>query len=342
MPVRRGIVFLAALALAVGSNAYAQGGEDSIAGMPVAMDGDTLRFGALRVDINGIDAPEWGQSCRDRQGRRYDCGLAARTFLDGLLEGRALRCRLYNRTPLNTAIGDCETDQGGLTEAMIASGWAIPVGRGGAPHAALAIAAKEAERGLYQGGYQTPAAWRRGFGQQRAGGGLGPCKIKGNIGGDGARRYFTQADPDYDRVVVIRRNGERWFCSREEAIAAGFRMPGPRCQIKGVIAADGRRVYYTPEDRFYGEIAIDPDEGDRLFCSAGEAYRAGYRNCLIKGVVEADGRRVYYRQGAEGYVQAVVDARRGGRWLCTVQMARRAGFPIAAPLDPEITGIDRD
>lgn len=335
--MRRAALLLAAILGFGGPAASAR--DETIAGEPVAIDGDTLRFGGLRVTINGIDAPEWGQSCLGRDGRRYDCGLAARDFLDALLLGRDVRCVLRVRSPLNTAIGDCATDEGDLAEAMAGAGWGIPVGRGGARLAPLAIAAQDQQRGVYAGQYQTPAAWRRGFGRQRSGGGLGPCQIKGNRQPDGSLRYFTQADPDYDRVTVTVERGERWFCSVDDAIAAGWRLPGPRCEIKGVVEADGRRVYYRPEDRLYPDVNADTANGGRLFCSPGEAYRAGFRNCLIKGVVEADGRRVYYRQGAVGYLQAVVERGRGGRWLCTVQMANRAGFFEAAPLDPEYTGI---
>ncbi|MEM6490657.1 MAG: hypothetical protein AAF684_01955, partial [Pseudomonadota bacterium] len=323
--------------LLAAAGAAAQDGE-VIEGRPVALDGDTLRFGALKVSLNGVDAPEFNQSCRDETGTRYLCGRAARDFIDGLLAGRDVRCRLFSRIPppINTAIGVCETDQGDLSQAMIDGGWALPYGQAGLDLQGAAGVARAAGVGLFAGTFQLPAAWRRGYGLQGPGAGQGPCVIKGNLSPDG-RRYFTPHDPDYLRVTVIQTNGERWFCTVDEAIAAGWTQPGPRCVIKGVVEDAGRRVYYLPTDRFFGEITVEVEEGGRVFCTPGEANQAGFRNCLIKGVVEEDGRRVYYVPNADGYLQVNVERAQGDRWLCTVEMARSAGFLIAAPLDPEVT-----
>jgi hypothetical protein len=49
-----------------------------------------------------------------------------------------------------------------------------------------------------------------------------PCTIKGEITFLGDRRYFVPGDARYDDVMVTTRRGERWFCSEEEARAAGW------------------------------------------------------------------------------------------------------------------------
>lgn len=49
-----------------------------------------------------------------------------------------------------------------------------------------------------------------------------PCTIKGEITFLGERRYFMPGDASYDDVMVTTRRGERWFCSEEEARAAGW------------------------------------------------------------------------------------------------------------------------
>jgi endonuclease YncB( thermonuclease family) len=64
---------------------------------------------------------------------------------------------------------------------------------------------------------------------------------------------------------------------------AGVHSPSRRsdsirdCNIKGVIGADGQRLYYVPTDPSYGAITIDPKRGDRAFCSDEEARQAGWR-----------------------------------------------------------------
>lgn len=49
------------------------------------------------------------------------------------------------------------------------------------------------------------------------------CRIKGNISLDGERIYHTPSDEWYDETRIDRLKGERWFCSDDEARAAGWR-----------------------------------------------------------------------------------------------------------------------
>jgi endonuclease YncB( thermonuclease family) len=49
------------------------------------------------------------------------------------------------------------------------------------------------------------------------------------------------------------------------------------CLVKGRIEPDGERVYYVPLDPAYPKIELDPDRGERVFCSDEEASQAGWR-----------------------------------------------------------------
>ena len=51
----------------------------------------------------------------------------------------------------------------------------------------------------------------------------GDCQIKGDIGEDGERLYHRPGEPRYGWVWISEAKGERWFCSVEEAEAAGWR-----------------------------------------------------------------------------------------------------------------------
>lgn len=53
-----------------------------------------------------------------------------------------------------------------------------------------------------------------------------PCLIKGNINRAGAKIFHVPGSPSYDQTQIDESQGERWFCSEEEAIAAGWRAPG--------------------------------------------------------------------------------------------------------------------
>jgi len=50
----------------------------------------------------------------------------------------------------------------------------------------------------------------------------GVCQIKGDIGPDGERLYHRPGESSYGLVWINEAKGERWFCSVEEAEAAGW------------------------------------------------------------------------------------------------------------------------
>lgn len=52
---------------------------------------------------------------------------------------------------------------------------------------------------------------------------LGECVIKGNVSTQGERIYHLPGQKYYDDTRISASHGERWFCSEEEARAAGWR-----------------------------------------------------------------------------------------------------------------------
>ncbi len=61
-------------------------------------------------------------------------------------------------------------------------------------------------------------AWEVGVGLR-----LFPCGIKGNISRNGDHIYHVPGGEFYWRTRVNLFRGERWFCSEQEAQAAGWR-----------------------------------------------------------------------------------------------------------------------
>jgi hypothetical protein len=49
------------------------------------------------------------------------------------------------------------------------------------------------------------------------------CRIKGNISLNGEHIYHVPGGEWYDETRIDRSRGERWFCSEDEAQAAGWR-----------------------------------------------------------------------------------------------------------------------
>ena len=49
------------------------------------------------------------------------------------------------------------------------------------------------------------------------------CNIKGNVSTQGERIYHVPGQKYYNDTRISASHGERWFCSEEEARAAGWR-----------------------------------------------------------------------------------------------------------------------
>ena len=58
------------------------------------------------------------------------------------------------------------------------------------------------------------------------------CRIKGNVNSKGEKYYHCPNFPTYSRTKVNLSEGDRWFCTESEAIAAGFKSgsKGYGCQ----------------------------------------------------------------------------------------------------------------
>ncbi|MBD9524431.1 thermonuclease family protein [Ensifer sp. ENS02] len=91
------------------------------------IDGDTISIGHERVRIAAIDACERGQTGL-KDGKVWRCGVAARSYLGKMIDGRHVRCDIIDRDQYRRLVGQCfigETDIGlamvkaGLAEAML-------------------------------------------------------------------------------------------------------------------------------------------------------------------------------------------------------------------------------
>jgi endonuclease YncB( thermonuclease family) len=212
-------------------------------------DGDTFRLGQAMYRLDGIDAPEIDQTCLDQAGDTWPCGSAARDRLRAHIGSRIVRCEDKGPDPdhKHRRIGICsiEDETTTLNEWLVREGWAIKF----EPSAKGRFAAEEADarqnrRGLWSGCFAEPRDFRRWnlSAARLVGGGCQPghqnrtrvklfrvdtvmppgCPIKAKlalraIGYEGI--YHLPACGSYQRL----KRANRWFCSEEDASAAGFR-----------------------------------------------------------------------------------------------------------------------
>jgi endonuclease YncB( thermonuclease family) len=164
------LAFIGALLLAPGP-AVAQ----TIVGPALAIDGDSLSVGGREVRLQGVDAPEMAQSCKDANGRPWACGVAARDALAGLLARGPATCAIDPRDPADRygrTLARCAAGGADLGEAMARAGLAVAYDRYLAyregdlrPYAPALLAAEDearaARRGIWRGRFDLPELWRR-------------------------------------------------------------------------------------------------------------------------------------------------------------------------------------
>ena len=69
---------------------YSQTEEKLIYGKAKVIDGDTIKINGQNIRLQGIDAPEMKQSCKDQNNSSYACGQVSKNFLDSIVLNESL------------------------------------------------------------------------------------------------------------------------------------------------------------------------------------------------------------------------------------------------------------
>lgn len=215
MQVKLTTSLLLSLFLATGSHAQA--------GFKVT-DGDTITNGETVYRLNGVDAPEAGQTCLDQGGKKWPCGQAARAHLEDLLSTGSVRCEGKETDGYGRTIATCFLGGVDVGQDLVAVGLAWAFVRYDDVYAEDEAQARAKKLGVWSAPNQPPWDYRADkwrVAEQTAPDG---CPIKGNISKNG-RIYHAPWSPWYGRTKISTEKGERWFCSEAEAVAAGWRAP---------------------------------------------------------------------------------------------------------------------
>jgi endonuclease YncB( thermonuclease family) len=156
------LVFLLVLTLVLGAM-QKFGMIDLGSGAYQVVDGDSLRKGGTDIRLYGIDAPEYQQTCQDRDNRDYDCGKQAATELRKLVQGPDLRCSSLETDRYGRAVSICKTESLEINAEMVRQGWAVAYSRhslNSLNYVKLEAEARRAKRGLWEGRFEEPEAYR--------------------------------------------------------------------------------------------------------------------------------------------------------------------------------------
>jgi endonuclease YncB( thermonuclease family) len=215
-----------------------------VSGVPKIRDGDQLTIGSTRVRLAGTDAPGLDQLCLNASGERWTCGVAAYDALVAHVGDKSWACHIQRVDRFGRSVAKCEVDGEDVGQWMVKNGWALSYVRFSHAYDADEKAAREAKAGLWEGAFMAPWDWRVRNKKTTILGAIKPppgampillasasghvapsptCRIKGNVNSAGVCIYHTPESRWYAKINMRISKGTRWFCSKEDAEAAGCR-----------------------------------------------------------------------------------------------------------------------
>jgi endonuclease YncB( thermonuclease family) len=190
-----------------------------------ALSGDTIRISGTNVALDGIEAPERAQRCT-RKKRRWNCGRTARNALARAIHRQRVVCEKTGQDASGLIVANCTAKGRDLAAKLVKKGHVFATTGLFAPYRSEEAEAKEKKLGLWSGKAERPGDYRDKRWNAAKSKAPKGCPIKGRVA-SGSRIYLLPWSRSYDRVKIRRSRGERWFCSEDEALAAGWRPVAP-------------------------------------------------------------------------------------------------------------------
>lgn len=168
-------------------------------------DGDTFETKEKQyIRLSGINTPEMGR-CGSEQAKKE---------LEKLILGKKLYIKVLYHIG-SRMMGLVYTDDGLVSTAMLASGWAELNDRENLDLQELKTATRQARErkiGIFSG-----------LCTQETNSKQPTCLIKANVTTNGRPTYHFPGCQTYNTTKLELHHGDRWFCTEKEAVKVGFR-----------------------------------------------------------------------------------------------------------------------
>lgn len=215
-----------------------------VTGVPHVVSGDAVTIGKTRIRLAAVAAPGLEQLCINAAGERWTCGLAVRDELAKHVDGKPWSCQVLRTDRYGRSVAKCTVEGADIAQWLVRSGWATAVTRVSHDYAADETAAKGEKAGLWAGAFIAPPEWRR----------------------------RNKQAPVLGSLDINRASRASLLHGRSASTP-----PSPECAIKGHVNWSGTCIYHLPGSRWYARVTMQPDNGDRWFCSREEAELADCR-----------------------------------------------------------------
>lgn len=138
-------------------------GSDPVAQQTVrVVDGDTIEVDGRRYRLQGFDAPERHQMCRDADDASWACGRAATEELERLVSAGTVGCEDSGQRSYDRIVGSCSAGGVEFGAALVRAGLAIDEPRYAPDYSAGEREARDRGAGMHAGRYLAPWDWRTG------------------------------------------------------------------------------------------------------------------------------------------------------------------------------------
>ncbi len=123
------------------------------------LDGDSLLVDGRNIRLEGIDAPEYNQTCFDEKDRAYACGKEAENALRALTAG-GVDCIKRKIDRYKREVSICYAGGVNINREMVRRGQAVAYTRYLPDFAEDEVLAKKEKRGLWRGRFMRPELFR--------------------------------------------------------------------------------------------------------------------------------------------------------------------------------------
>ena len=156
---RRGAGLWATLVMAAlvaaGHEAWTRWNAVVLSGAVEVIDGDSLRLRGRELRLEGIDAPEYEQTCR-HGAVAEPCGKQARQALVALIGRGKPTCEVASHDRYGRGLAICRLGSVEINRQLVAQGHAVAFGM----YEAEEAAARRARLGIWATSFERPADWR--------------------------------------------------------------------------------------------------------------------------------------------------------------------------------------
>jgi endonuclease YncB( thermonuclease family) len=143
-----------------------------ILGFANVIDGDTIHINSYKIRLEGIDAPEMKQRCKNSflktssivsfdYQEDYLCGEKFKNKLELKINKKKIRCILLGKDRYNRYLGTCFKNKINLNKWMVKNGYAIAYRRYSKKYILDEEFARKNKLGLWSGSFLNPEKWRK-------------------------------------------------------------------------------------------------------------------------------------------------------------------------------------